>query len=792
MVEAEIDKRVGRPPGGVAEVGKDFADMLEADAPLPVASEGPVDPEIGDLLRHVDRLIADIGDGNSADILGEVVVLGVKQSEVDIDAPAGGGEPGERGLRAEGGLLADLSRDRRLARHRRDQVVLDDAVAGQGPLDGAAEGEALGADLDLAAGREFEAGQRLRERDQAVHRIRRGGVLRVERGVRRRLVEQREAVAEGAERALEGRPAAQIFPVETRRVEAHPGEERQPVGQEQPILGEDRSLVRARGVGRARPPFRREEAGIVAVQGHARRRLGEGEVGGVAEADMVHVEAGRERVGQPEKGAAERCVEPIPDLFLAVADFEIVGAIDEARCRVEAVLLDVAPMPAALKAVGGVAHRHVGRRGPLRAELRPVIGPGDLRIADVVVGEADGVGHTPVYQRRAPVAGGFLVAEIVAEREGEIRIRLERQCARDREIAEVTLWRDPAVGTVAADIEAIGQGFADRPGRIDRHAGDAVLAEPEAGDVERREQRLLRDDVDDTADGSVPVENGGRPAQHLDPLHVPRIEREGDGVGADIEPGSVEQSLDRVLPGKAASAEEAESVARRAEGRDARTVLRHGLQHAGLTAQADGLARNDVETRGRFQRRESEPARRARRRAQVEADRRGLRQTRRPQGCGGVRADGVGRRIGGQADPGAALHRDLIEMRQECLGPNRTGRREGQGGDGGQEGPAAEAAVKGGHDGHDASAATVARHRDRGRSTAGHGPSAFRHLLGHPARHGSRVTTADGRSPGSRVVALHRLPRRGMPSDVVMEGSPLTVAGAAAGSSSKALHRVPF
>lgn len=77
---------------------------------------------------------------------------------------------------------------------------------------------------------------------------------------------------------------------------------------------------------------------------------------------MVHVEAGRERVGQPEKGAAERCVEPIPDLFLAMADFEIVGAIDEAGCRVEAVLLDVAPMPAALKAVGGVAHRHVGRR----------------------------------------------------------------------------------------------------------------------------------------------------------------------------------------------------------------------------------------------------------------------------------------------------------------------------------------------------------------------------------------------------------------------------------------------
>jgi hypothetical protein len=43
----------------------------------------------------------------------------------------------------------------------------------------------------------------------------------------------------------------------------------------------------------------------------------------------------------------------------------------------------------------------------------------------------------------------------------------------------------------------------------------------------------------------------------------------------------------------------------------------------------------------------------------------------------------------------------------------------------------------------------------------------------------SRVTTTDGRSPGSRVVAFSRLPRPEGPV-ACGEGSPLTVAGAAA------------
>ncbi len=50
----------------------------------------------------------------------------------------------------------------------------------------------------------------------------------------------------------------------------------------------------------------------------------------------------------------------------------------------------------------------------------------------------------------------------------------------------------------------------------------------------------------------------------------------------------------------------------------------------------------------------------------------------------------------------------------------------------------------------------------------------------HPDRQRSRMTTADGRSPGSRVYTFHRLPGTRDPSGHVTEDSPLTVAGAAA------------
>jgi len=53
------------------------------------------------------------------------------------------------------------------------------------------------------------------------------------------------------------------------------------------------------------------------------------------------------------------------------------------------------------------------------------------------------------------------------------------------------------------------------------------------------------------------------------------------------------------------------------------------------------------------------------------------------------------------------------------------------------------------------------------------------------------MTTADGRSPGSRVTTLRRLPGT-RPSGVMTEDSPLTVAGAAAAWAIACRHRVPF
>ncbi len=68
----------------------------------------------------------------------------------------------------------------------------------------------------------------------------------------------------------------------------------------------------------------------------------------------------------------------------------------------------------------------------------------------------------------------------------------------------------------------------------------------------------------------------------------------------------------------------------------------------------------------------------------------------------------------------------------------------------------------------------VARHREQGRPDP---EDPCRHPPGHPARRASRVTTTDGRSPGSRVAALSPSSRARLPSDMVAEGSPLTVAG---------------
>ena len=64
--------------------------------------------------------------------------------------------------------------------------------------------------------------------------------------------------------------------------------------------------------------------------------------------------------------------------------------------------------------------------------------------------------------------------------------------------------------------------------------------------------------------------------------------------------------------------------------------------------------------------------------------------------------------------------------------------------------------------------------------------------IGAPRPTWSRVTTADGRSPGLRVFTIRRLPRTEVPSGNLTEDSPLTVAGAAADSSEYHSHRIPI
>ncbi len=73
----------------------------------------------------------------------------------------------------------------------------------------------------------------------------------------------------------------------------------------------------------------------------------------------------------------------------------------------------------------------------------------------------------------------------------------------------------------------------------------------------------------------------------------------------------------------------------------------------------------------------------------------------------------------------------------------------------------------------------VGRHCERSRlSIALNRVATVLDRLGAPRPTLSHVTTNDGRSPGSRVIASSRLPRD-IPVALWLSGSPLTVAGAA-------------
>src|SRR5207253_8130468 len=82
----------------------------------------------------------------------------------------------------------------------------------------------------------------------------------------------------------------------------------------------------------------------------------------------------------------------------------------------------------------------------------------------------------------------------------------------------------------------------------------------------------------------------------------------------------------------------------------------------------------------------------------------------------------------------------------------------------------------GGRHGSDLGMTSVARHSEPGPTIA---KSVGEANVCTPRPTSSRVTTADGRSPGSRVVTLRRLPRTEISQWHRTKDSPLTVAGAA-------------
>src|SRR5690349_19455884 len=84
----------------------------------------------------------------------------------------------------------------------------------------------------------------------------------------------------------------------------------------------------------------------------------------------------------------------------------------------------------------------------------------------------------------------------------------------------------------------------------------------------------------------------------------------------------------------------------------------------------------------------------------------------------------------------------------------------------------------GGRHGSDLGMTSVARHSEPGPTIA---PTSFGETnVCTPRPTSSRVTTADGRSPGLRVVTLRRLPRTEISQWHMTKDSPHTVAGAAA------------
>ena len=87
IVEPAVDDGVARALGGVGEIAERLADNLHPAPGLPPWRERPGQPQVGDLLGHVLRLVPGEVDCHPAHRLLEVVVLGMQQGEVRLGTP---------------------------------------------------------------------------------------------------------------------------------------------------------------------------------------------------------------------------------------------------------------------------------------------------------------------------------------------------------------------------------------------------------------------------------------------------------------------------------------------------------------------------------------------------------------------------------------------------------------------------------------------------------------------------------------------------------------------------------
>ena len=113
--------------------------------------------------------------------------------------------------------------------------------------------------------------------------------------------------------------------------------------------------------------------------------------------------------------------------------------------------------------------------------------------------------------------------------------------------------------------------------------------------------------------------------------------------------------------------------------------------------------------------------------------------------------------------------RSILRERAACT--------EGENGTGEKDRAMPLGGCDGGRHGSDLGMTSVARHSEPGPTIAHESVGEANVCTPRPTS--SRVTTADGRSPGSRVVTLHRLPRTEISQWHMTKDSPLTVAGAA-------------